>query len=230
MRSQQLHRRCGELIKRCALFRGMSDSELQAVLRFSHFRMLPENNVLAWQDDPCPAVYFVVTGSIVLKRLLPPNQTTILGYVQRGETIGEAYIVGDSGCPVTLSTVEESVLLMMEAEEFRQYLRRNPKLACQVMHNISRQLDSLVCYIARLKTYNAEQRVAAYILQQCNGESLPYGGNGTNHRQSDVAQLLGITPETFSRVISKFKQRGWITAGQGVFEVIDCENLSNVLG
>lgn len=223
-------RQYAESIKRCDLFRGITDDELTTILRFSHFRQIPKDHVLAWQDEACTAIYYVAVGSIAVKHTVQPNQTTILGYVQKGETIGEAFIHCEVGSPVTLTTDEETMLLVIEAGPFQRYIQLQPKLAARVVVSISRQLTSMVFYAAHLKTYNAEQRVASYILQHDNLESLPHAMNGFAHRRRDLAELLGIKPETLSRVIRKFKSSGWIITDQGVFDVIDREQLSAVLG
>jgi len=230
MRNENFLRQYSESIKRCELFRGISDGDLATILRFSHFRQVPKDYVLAWQDEACPAIYCVAAGSIIVKHTTQPNQTTVLGYVQNGETIGEAFIFCEAGSPAALTTGEESMLLVIEAAPFQRYIQQHPKLAMRVMANISRQLSSMVAYVARLKTYNAEQRVASYILQHDSQEMFPYAMNGLAHRRRDLAELLGIKPETLSRVISRFKNSGWITADHGVFDVIDREQLTAVLG
>ncbi len=199
-------------------------------MRHSHFRQFSKDHVLSWQDEACQAVYYVAAGSIIVKRSLQPNQSTILGCVRKGETIGEAFIFCEMGCPVTLVTGQETCLLEIEAAPFKKYLQQHPKLTARVMTNISRQLSSMLSYVASLKTYNAEQRVASYILQQGNGGALPCVMSGITHRRRDLAELLGIKPETLSRVISKFKNCGWITTDHGMLDVIDREQLSAVLG
>ncbi len=54
--------------------------------------------------------------------------------------------------------------------------------------------------------------------------------SGVAHRRRDLAELVGIKPQILGRVISKFKNSGWITTDRGTFDVIDREQLAAVLG
>jgi CRP-like cAMP-binding protein len=62
--------------------------------------------------------------------------------------------------------------------------------------------------------YDAEQRLASYLIENCGDRSLSGCRQGVVVSQADLADYLALTPETLCRKVSKFRKLGWI-GGRG---------------
>jgi CRP-like cAMP-binding protein len=68
-----------------------------------------------------------------------------------------------------------------------------------------------VTQITELSLLNAEQRVAAYLLEHRDTDDLDGPVGNIPYRRKDLASRLNLTPETLCRVLGHFRKRGWIS-------------------
>ncbi len=113
-----------------------------------------------------------------------------------------------SGCfPLSAEALDDARLARIPAGPFLRKLRQDRSLGFTMLANLSLWQRKLVREIGTLKHKTPSQRVGAFLLSLAEEEegsaivSLPF-------RKSLVASRLGIEPESFSRVLRRFRAQG----------------------
>ena len=94
--------------------------------------------------------------------------------------------------------------LFIDAQAFENLFLTNSAIAAKMILSLSKKIRNLEGVIARTTTMDATTRVASWILK----EGLP-----SARRQKEIAVDLGLTPETLSRVLTRFRKEGLISEG-----------------
>ena len=117
------------LLSRLPLFKGLEPALLRALLADSAVRRVPRHTILFVQGDAADRFYVVMEGWVKLFRTTPDGHETVTNAFTRGESFAEAASFAEGVFPVSAEVVEDARLLVVPAESFTGWLRRNPELA-----------------------------------------------------------------------------------------------------
>lgn len=173
------------------------------------------------KGDRVQAVYIVVSGQIRLFIPLPNGTERVLSLVERGESFGEPCVLRAEPCPYEAVAGKSSHLIAIDAMVYRRELRQSPALMEQVLDLVSLRLLRTLRDIEICAQPSSLQRVAHYLLHlrpigvEVNGEiRLPA-------LKRDIAAKLGLSQETFSRVLAFMAQQGFIQLSGNLLGVSD---------
>jgi len=166
------------------------------------------------EGDDATHIYKVEAGHICVYRLLADGRRQIVDFAYAGDFIG----LGTSGQHTTNAQASErSRLRCIRALELRTIVRNNPKLALELYEAMSNELSATRELLVSVCQRTAQERVAGFLLalSQRNtrrGEDascivLPM-------TRTDIADYLGLTIETVSRMLNKLRKDGLIDIKQ----------------
>jgi len=170
--------------------------------------------VVYYEGDPAKRLYELVTGSVMLYKLLPDGRRQVVEVLRPGDIFGLAD--GDENdCTaetLTESEVREIDLRQVEhSEELQRVLTKCLTNQMRVLHE----------HAVLLGRKSAVERVASFLMHLvpdrggagCIGpeEGAEDGFDLQLHMtRQEIADYLGLTIETVSRVVSDLKRRGVI--------------------
>jgi len=208
-------------------FAGCSVDDLAAVARFTTHRTARAQQMLYWQDELCGAVYVLLEGAVKLVRQNGRRREKVIRMLAPGEMFGEVALFSNRGYPTGAVAVGDSELLAIEAVPFARQVYTSRECAWSMLVWLARRVGHLMTEVERLSFYNAEQRVAAHLLDGDNGEGR--AGLAGGAARGEGASFLGITPETLCRLLTRFQRRGLVSIRDGAVEVRDPKGLSDLL-
>lgn len=204
-----------EIIRRTRLFAGLTEESMLHLLHGSAARFYRKGHLLFEMGEPASAFYIVLDGWVKVYRPLATGDEAVFGVFAAGETFGEAAMFLGGRYPASSQIVEDSRLVAVRAESFRERLNRQPDLAFQMLGEMSRHLHSLVLQVEQLQTRSSAQRLAQFLVSLApvhDGAAvvaLPYD-------KSLIAHRLGMKPESLSRAFARLRDQGVVTDGNRV--------------
>ncbi|SDM12902.1 CRP/FNR family transcriptional regulator, anaerobic regulatory protein [Modicisalibacter muralis] len=165
------------------------------------------------------SIFAVRTGSVKTSTLLPSGDEHISGFHLPGEILGLDAIASRSH-PSTSVTLETSHVCEIPFTELEHLSERIPALQRQLLRIMSRELSTEQSTTHLLARRSAEQRLAMVLLDF----SQRFANRGLSARhfrlpmsRSDLANYLGLAPETMSRTFRRLEARGLLSiAGKAV--------------
>jgi CRP/FNR family transcriptional regulator, nitrogen oxide reductase regulator len=196
-------------IRRCALFRGIRAAQLATLIRKARVREAKRGDVVVRQGDPSARVYCLLAGTGKLVRNGPKGEEIVLSFLWPGDAFGYVAALGGTNQQYTMQMTEDGRVLTWNADAITRMLRRSPALAGNVLRLIARRLEADWLRLQDLATEPVEQRVARALLRlaRSKGETLPV-------IHQDLAEYVGTTPPTLSRILQRWKAQGLIDAGR----------------
>ncbi len=142
-----------------------------------------------------------------LFRTGPNGDEAILHVCGPGDTFGEAAMFVSGRYPVSAAAIEPASLVSLPAEGIRAAIREAPEIAFGMLASVSRHLHQLVDQLEAMKRLTGDQRVAMLLVSLADVESGPATVT-LPQEKAVIAGRLGITPESFSRALTRLRADG----------------------
>lgn len=165
------------------------------------------------EGDMANYLYFVHIGEIRLfKRTGPSKELTIFS---RGEddAFGEIGIFSGAKYSNTAEAISDSELYCMEQQTLENILTDNGGLGLQFTRWVAESLEASKAKIRDYIAFGSEGAVASVFIRYSNmyGVVTPDGVRITEPIMiRDISRHIGISRETVSRIVNKWKERGII--------------------
>lgn len=199
---------------------------LAAISQAAVRRSYDKGQFVALEGEPCPGLLIVESGLIASTKISPQGREQEIRLVGPGELINEISImVGDTNL-VTLKTLSDSVVWVIEPDQFKDLMSKHQDLHDIITHNLARLVVQLVNVIEDLSLRNVEGRLANLILNQSE--------NGVFHRkmwltQEEMAARVGTTSVVVSRTLNEMQNQGAIRLEHNLIRILNHEILASVV-
>lgn len=200
---------CAGCEVRTAAVCGVLDCDKLANLRRlgNHLRLNP-GQPLFHEGDPADRVFTVTRGTLKLYKLLPDGRRQVTGFMHPGDFLG---ISVDDEHAFTAEALEQSQMCTFPRMRFDDFVEDNLEMERELYRLAAHELAAAQQQMVLLGRKTAAERVASFLVmlaerveRTLNGEAkyvnLPMS-------RSDIADYLGLTKETVSRVVSLLKRQ-----------------------
>ena len=166
-----------------------------------------------WEDDPADSFYLLKRGAVKGYKLLPNGRSQIARIVVLGDLM--AYSCFETHTYTAEALVDCEVFCFQRAR-FEAIVEQDPKLRQALAKKIAEELHQTQKQILLLGRMPAAERVSQFLLDfatRLEGETLLTKGQKLIElpmTRADIADYLGLTIETVSRIFSKFRKDGLI--------------------
>jgi CRP/FNR family nitrogen fixation transcriptional regulator len=170
-----------------------------------HFK---QNETIFNQDDPADHVYRILSGTIRLCRYMPDGRRYIVDFILPGDVMG---FVESPDLPVSAEAVSEVTLIAFPRVCFDRLAKENAAVRSQLLCHLSANLLTAQQHMFVLGCQKAKERIASFLLRLADRTDLVYGDRlDLAMSRQDIADHLGLTVETISRMITALRNDGVI--------------------
>ena len=203
---------------------GLDETETGLLDRIiSRRRRVDRDENLFRMEDPFKNLYAVRFGHFKTFRINPSGGQQVVGFQMAGDLMGldaigaqrhqsAAVALEDSEvCEIPFARLEE---LSAEVPHLQRHFNRI------MSHEITRE-QSVMLFLGGMR---AEQRFAVFLMNL----SVRYAARGYSPARfqlrmsrEEIGNYLGLTIESVSRLLLKFKQKGWLQVDKRAIEITD---------
>lgn len=180
------------------------------------------------EGTPCTELLVLRTGQIKLTTLPLTGREQILGLLVAGQLVG--FETSDAVFPYTATALTAVEACCITHKDMRHVLEANPSVALSVIQHFRDELVRAQIMIRNLGIKPAHARVASFIL------SLVPSGAGLHETfplllsRLEIAELLGLSEETVSRVFAEMRRNSLIDAPHGEIRLLDLGRIRRIAG
>lgn len=222
-----------QTLRRSRMFSDLPSDQLDALVQGTELVKLSKNEFLFHEGQKAEGFYVVHRGAINVHRVTPEGREQVIRVFYPGECFGEVVLVGPGTYPASAMAAEASQVILIPRTFFRERIFKDPELALRILVSMSLHLKYLIETIEDLKLKHAESRVTQWILRRVQQSGADSGESGTITIPTSkrlLASQLGITSETFSRVLARLRESGCIAVQGKRIELLSAGELQKVLG
>ncbi|MCC2111667.1 MAG: helix-turn-helix domain-containing protein, partial [Hyphomicrobiales bacterium] len=176
---------------------------------------LPEHEVVYFEGDPADRIYEVIDGAVMLYKLLPDGRRQVVEILGAGDLFG---LQATAQCDCSAETLVATRLRVID--------RHDAEEAAELQGHISRclisQIQTMHEHAVLLGRKSAFERVASFLMRFVPRRGIvgcigPQGGKDEKvivlaMTRQEIADYLGLTIETVSRIFSDLRRRKLIAA------------------
>ena len=212
---------------RTGLFKGLPEDQLEKLVRISEERFYGRGDMIFSEGDEGNGFYVVLAGKVKVFKLSFDGKEQILHIFGPGNPLGEVPVFAGQSFPANAQAMAASTLLFLPRRRLLELYTSNPTLAMNMLAVLSMSLREFTKLIENLSLKEIPQRLAAYLLSQ------PGGGEDEGLVVLQVpkgvlANILGTSQETLSRVLGKMGAAGLIRVSGKKIVLLDRNGLEDL--
>jgi len=206
----------GEL-KRIFLFNSLSESELEKLLGITTMKSCQKGNILFYEGDEAKKLYILIDGIIKAYKSDMKQNQIVIHYFYPISIVAEMANFHKIPFPATAELETSGSVLEIDYEIFERDFLKDTAIAFKIIQSLSQKLKYLENVITTHLTLDSTSRVAKFLYENQN--------SSRNIKQNKIATILGITPETLSRTMKKFRTLGLISDEGKKFQILNSDGL-----
>lgn len=196
------------------LFCDMSPEAMKTLDTIKFTSVYPKGSVLFVDGEEPRGVFILCSGRAKLTTSSSEGRTLIVKIAEPGEVLGASATILGTPYEVSAETLEPSQLNFIKREDFMRFLSMHPDACLHTAQQLSEKYQAAQREIRSLGlAQSTSEKLGKLLLQWCNlhGESTPRGVRlKVLLTHEEVAQMIGTTRETVTRILSDFKKKNII--------------------
>lgn len=196
-------------MSRTVLFRGLPEEDIETLQAAASLKRYREGETIFFEGDEAHGIYIVMEGRVKVYKSSPDGKEQILHIFETGEPFAEVAAFQGGRFPAGAMAVTAGSVLYLPRTELLNIIKKTPHLALNMLAVLSMRLRNFSQTIENLSLRGLPERLSSYLLQLSEAKGSPH--IELQIKKVILANLLGTTPETLSRVLSKLCDRGIIS-------------------
>lgn len=182
---------------------------LKDLFRGQQTETFPAGAALFWEGDEAGQIFDVLDGVLRVYRVMSDGRRAIIGFIYPGDVVGVSF---QNRYLFTAEAVTKVKVRRFARGRFFAMINKSPSLRPQLFAILCDEMSAAQDQMLLLGRKNAEERVVSFLLaihrKRAKGDEieLPMG-------RQDMADYLGLTIETVSRMMTSLTRRGLIASG-----------------
>ena len=211
------------------LFSGLGQEyvcRIQSLLNKHSYR---QHDVLFREGEPANRLFVLRSGQVKLTTSLPDGREQILRLGAMGHLLGlESLNAGTYSYTATAILPAEACTI--RHKDLMRVLESNPTVSMRVIETLSEELDQAQHLIRDLGLKSAPERVTSFVLSLLPPRGKANGDFPLVLTRHEIAEMLGLTVETVSRVMAELKREQIIDAPRGHIRILNLKKLQEIAG
>jgi len=218
-----IHNTCTECTVRAErLFCNMSASSISAVDSIKFTGVYPKGSLLFVEGEMPRGIFILCSGRAKLTTSSTEGKTLIVKIAEPGEVLGASATILGKPYEVSAETIEPAQLNFIKRDDFLKLLGANAEACMHTAQQLSEKYHSAQREIRSLGlSQTTSEKLAKLLLDWCarGGEETAKGIRlKVLLTHEEIAQMIGTTRETVTRLLSDFKRKKIIDVkGSSVF-------------
>jgi CRP/FNR family cyclic AMP-dependent transcriptional regulator len=192
------------------LFCNLPEPALQKLNEIKSTAVYPKSAMLFIEGQQPRGVFVLCAGKVKLSTSSKEGKTIITKLSDPGDVLGLNATISNRPYEVTAEMVEPGQVNFISRDAFLHFLRENGEVAVRVAEQLSRNYYSAYEEIRTLGLTSSPSEKFAKLLLSWSPDSK---GNGPGApvrmtlTHEEIAEMIGTTRETVSRLFSEFKKK-----------------------
>lgn len=204
---KKFNNKCAQCSVRLIAFCGILDEQdIQHLDSISKNKSFTKGKNIFNQGDDVKYFYNIKSGSVKIYKLSEDGRKQIVGFLYPGDFLG----MSDQDIyTYNAETLENTQVCVFNKTVLENFFLKFPRVESKILNIVNHELAVAQDQIFLLSKYSAKERVMQFFINISNQrQKLGWIGNPIrlSMSRSDIANYLGLTIETVSRVLAELKR------------------------
>lgn len=198
-----LHHACVSIVP---LFSTCSPQELSQLSGITYQKQFKRKESLIPAHHSLSSLIILYEGKAKVVRFDENGNEQILRILTAGDFYGELAILSHEESDVFIEALEDVTACYLDKEQLTPILLSTPSLSMRLLAILAQRLAQSEAKWSSGSTLDSSGKLAYHLLHQMDQSGLVT----LSTNKKTLATMLGMSAETLSRVLTQFKNSGWI--------------------
>ncbi|BCD61077.1 MULTISPECIES: Crp/Fnr family transcriptional regulator [unclassified Nitratiruptor] len=204
-----------EKIRSFYLFNNLDDKQFQRLKEISVLKQYKKGSIVFYEGEIAKHLILLTKGILQIYKSDHKGNKIVLHVFYPPNLIAEIVNFEQIPYPASGEFLTEGELLLIDYKIFEEEFLKNPEIAFTIIKSLTNKIRYLEHVITNDLVLSSTARVAKFIYE--------HEEEFMDLKKNEIATLLNITPETLSRIISKFKKLGLLEKNRSQYKVLKKE-------
>jgi len=188
------------ILKEVSMFSSLKEDEIKALENISHIYEYEEGASLFLEGEVSESLMLLTDGVVSIFKHDSKGNEIVIGYFNRYVLLAEAATLRHTPLPSSARFQTDGALIKIDIKEFEKLFMSHPNISYEIIQSLLKKIDLLQQNIHFNIASTSKEKILHFYTQN---SSL-----SLDLKQYEIASILGMTAETFSRNASKLIQEG----------------------
>lgn len=221
-----------EFLRKIPIFSQVSDEALTHIVKLQNIRKYNKGDVIFHEGDAGEAFFFVKTGKVKIYKTSFDGRDITLTILGEGSIFAEVTLFNDINYPATVEVLEYSEICVILNRDIEKLILQNNQLALQIIKILNKRLFRAQTVVKDMAFSDTYIRITKTLIDLCKIHGIPNKSGieiDASITRQDIANMVGTSRETVSRLISTLKKEGLILTDSKKIIITDINKLQEQL-
>jgi DNA-binding response OmpR family regulator len=200
--------------------------ELKKLSLERRVKLFKKREAIFEEGDYPRYLYFINSGKVKLFKTNEDGKEYIIDIVVEGDFIGYVDLLQDTKYNESATALEDTEISLIPREDFIALMHANRDVSSQLIKMLASNVSEKEEQLLNLAYYSVRKRVANAILLLSDKEP----EKEINILRDDLARIVGTAKESVIRMLTEFKEDGYLDITDGTILIKNRQKLENLPG
>jgi len=207
------------------LFSFLTPDELRPLAQSASMISWDKNEFVFRQGEKADRLSILVQGSASIFIILPDGSQKIIHLINPISMLAEAACFLNRNFPAHCQTSSESVTICINRADLIEFTTKYPEMPWKFIGGLFSRLKEFTAMMETHGQKNAVTRLASFII----GRADSAGNVILPAKKNQIANFLGLRPESFSRALNILISSGAVQSDGAELKVVNSQTLESFL-
>lgn len=191
--------------------------ELQNAIYTKHYK---KDSIVFYEGDRSAYLHILLKGSVKLYKTSPKGTQIQINRFTAPSLIAEFACFEQEIFPASCEFVSDGSVGLLHFDKLYEYLNQ-PQFSLELIKSLTGKVMMLSALVHKETILSAEAKVADLMIKKLSVFK--------RLKNNEISSILNLTPETFSRILTKLKKEGIISVEDNHLSVLNKDALFNIV-
>jgi CRP/FNR family transcriptional regulator len=181
------------------MFSALGQKYLKELQEQIHIKKYTKESIVFYEGDKSEYLHILLGGSVKLYKTSPKGTQIQINRFSAPGLIAEFAVFEHEPFPATCEFVSDGAIGLLHFDKLYEYLNQ-PQFSLELIKSLTGKVSLLSALVHKETILSSEAKVADLMLKKVTIFN--------RLKNNEIASILNLTPETFSRILTKMKKEG----------------------
>jgi len=198
------------------MFSALGDNYIKDLQNAIHVKQYAKDSIVFYEGDESDYLHILMEGDVKLYKTSPKGSQIQINRFSAPSLIAEFACFEKEVFPATCEFVMDGAIGLLHFDKLYEYLNQ-PEFSLELIKSLTGKVMTLSALVHKETILSSEAKVADLMIKKV--------AIFNRLKNNEIASILNLTPETFSRILTKFKKEGIIIVDNHMLKVLNADAL-----
>ncbi len=202
------------------MFSALNQDCIKALQGDIHIKNYAKKNIVFYEGDESEYLHILLHGSVKLYKTTPKGSQIQINRFSAPGLLAEYACFEKESFPATCEFVTDGTIGLLHFDKLYDYLNQ-PQFSLELIKSLTGKISLLSALVHKETILSSEAKVADMMLKKMMIFN--------RLKNNEIASILNLTPETFSRILTRMKKEGIIKIENHKLVILDQDALYRIV-